>query len=68
VRGSRFKARCLAAMDKVRATTEPVAVTKRGVPVAKVVPVDSSKDDWFGYKGDKVKIDTPLRPWKALRT
>lgn len=28
-----FKARCLAVMDQVRSTGEPVTVTKRGVPL-----------------------------------
>jgi prevent-host-death family protein len=32
-----FKAKCLAVMDEVAATGEPVLVTKRGKPVARVV-------------------------------
>jgi prevent-host-death family protein len=43
-----FKARCLKVMDRVRATREPVIITKRGKPVAKLVPVDSRADDIFG--------------------
>jgi prevent-host-death family protein len=35
---SRFKATCLAVLDRVRRTGEPVLVTKRGVPLAQVVP------------------------------
>ena len=31
-----FKASCLAVMDKVQATGEPIVVTKRGVPVVKL--------------------------------
>jgi prevent-host-death family protein len=34
-----FKARCLALLDRVAATGEPIVVSKRGKPVAKVVPV-----------------------------
>ena len=34
-----FKAECLAVLDRVAATGEPVVVTKRGRPVAEVVPV-----------------------------
>jgi prevent-host-death family protein len=34
-----FKAECLAVLDRVAATGEPVIVTKRGRPVAEVVPV-----------------------------
>ncbi len=36
-----FKARCLAVLDRVDRTGETVVVTKRGRPVAKVVPVES---------------------------
>ncbi len=34
-----FKAECLAVLDRVAATGETVIVTKRGRPVAEVVPV-----------------------------
>jgi prevent-host-death family protein len=51
-----FKARCLAVMKKVQMTGEPVIVTKRGAPVVKVVPVDSEKNDIFGFMVGKVKI------------
>lgn len=34
-----FKAECLAVLDRVAATGEAVVVTKRGRPVAEVVPV-----------------------------
>jgi prevent-host-death family protein len=43
-----FKARCLKVMDRVRATRQPVIITKRGKPVAKLVPVDRRGDDIFG--------------------
>ena len=35
----RFKAECLAVLDRVAETGEPVVVTKRGRPVAEVVPI-----------------------------
>ena len=35
----KFKAECLAVLDRVAETGEPVVVTKRGRPVAEVVPV-----------------------------
>jgi len=34
-----FKARCLALLDRVAVTGEPLIVTKRGRPVARVVPL-----------------------------
>lgn len=36
---SEFKATCLAVLERVRRTGEPVLVTRRGVPVAEIVPV-----------------------------
>jgi prevent-host-death family protein len=33
-----FKAKCLAVMDEVNSTGEPVLVTKRGKPVARILP------------------------------
>jgi prevent-host-death family protein len=47
-----FKAKCLAVMDEVAATGEPVLITKRGKPVARVVapePVEPvTVDSIFG--------------------
>jgi prevent-host-death family protein len=51
-----FKARCLAVMKKVQMTGEPVIVTKRGAPFVKVVPIESEKNDIFGFMAGKVKI------------
>jgi prevent-host-death family protein len=36
----KFKAQCLAIIDEVQLKREPVIVTKRGKPVAKVVPLE----------------------------
>jgi prevent-host-death family protein len=38
---SQFKAKCLAVLDEVAATGEPVVVTKRGRPVARVVAAEA---------------------------
>ena len=51
-----FKARCLAVMDQVRESGEPVLITKHGKPVAKLVPAQKNGDDIFGYMAGKVKI------------
>jgi prevent-host-death family protein len=51
-----FKARCLAIMDQVCETGEPVLITKHGKPVAKLVPVEKQTDDIFGYMAGKAKI------------
>jgi prevent-host-death family protein len=44
-----FKVHCLKVMDEVQAKRQAVLITKRGKPVAKLVPVDSAKDDIFGF-------------------
>jgi prevent-host-death family protein len=38
-----FKAQCLAILDEVAATGKEIVVTKRGKPVAKVVPIEPPK-------------------------
>ena len=52
-----FKARCLAIMDEVQAKRQAVVITKRGKPVAKLVPVETEKDDIFGFLKGKGKIE-----------
>ena len=69
-----FKARCLRIMEQVRTTRQPVVITKRGRPVAKLGPVGKDGDDIFGclkgvfeIVGD---IESPLVPpedWEAMR-
>jgi prevent-host-death family protein len=74
MRASVFKAKCLAVMDDVQATGEPVIVTKRGKPVVKVVAVESEKDDIFGFMAEKGTIMgdiespvVPLKDWKIMK-
>jgi prevent-host-death family protein len=51
-----FKARCLAIMDRVLRSGEPVVITKHGKPVVKLVPAEKQVDEIFGYMAGKVKI------------
>jgi len=51
-----FKAKCLKLMDQVQARRETVVITKRGKPVAMLVPVEESPDPIFGFMKGKVKI------------
>jgi prevent-host-death family protein len=69
-----FKTHCLSIMEDVRATRHPVLITKRGRPVAKLVPVDTGRDDFIGRLEGVVKIvgdiESPIEPpdsWEALR-
>ncbi len=54
----KFKVHCLAVMDEVQSKREAVLITKRGKPVAKLVPAgeDKGKDEIFGFKAGKMKI------------
>lgn len=70
----KFKAHCLSVMDDVKATGEPVIITKRGTPVAKVVPVASKKEDLFGFMAGEFKIvgdiESPVIPldhWEVMK-
>jgi prevent-host-death family protein len=70
----KFKTHCLAVMDQVRATREPVVITKRGRPVAKLVPVEEKASKFLGRLQGVVKIlgdiESPIEPaeaWKAVR-
>jgi prevent-host-death family protein len=51
-----FKIHCLAVMDEVQAKREPVLITKRGKPVAKLVPADNKSDDIYNFLGGKGTI------------
>jgi prevent-host-death family protein len=51
-----FKVHCLAVMDEVQAKREAVLITKRGKPVAKLVPVETEKDDIFNFMQGKGSI------------
>ena len=64
-----FKARCLTLMEDVRSTREPLVITKRGKPVAKLVPADEDKEDFIGrlegvfrVVGD---IESPIDGWES---
>jgi prevent-host-death family protein len=53
---ARFKAGCLKIMDEVRAGREPVLITKKGKPVARLVPVDEPARDVFGCLAGELEI------------
>lgn len=49
IQASRFKAQCLALMDAVAASGEPLEITKNGKPVAELHPVRGRRIDYpFG--------------------
>jgi prevent-host-death family protein len=48
-----FKTNCLAIMDEVQAKRETVVITKRGKPVAKLVPVNTDTDEIYNFLAGK---------------
>jgi len=51
-----FKARCLRVMEEVKKYRTPVVITKKGKPVAKLVPPDAPKKGVFGCMADRFTI------------
>jgi len=51
-----FKSKCLAVMDEVQAKCEAVIITKHGKPVAKLVPVEPNRDDFYGSMKGKARV------------
>jgi prevent-host-death family protein len=73
---SKFKATCLAVMQRVKRTRRPVLITRYGQPVAEVVPPSRpvAKADWIGSMagtaitvGDIVSPAIDADEWEALR-
>ncbi len=69
-----FKAHCLAVLDEVQAKRQTIVITKRGKPVAKLVPVNQEKEDIFGFfkgkaiiTGDVVSPALSLEEWGKLK-
>ena len=72
---SKFKATCLAVLERVRRTRQPIRVTRFGEPVADVVPpaVSPKKKRWLGSMagtgcivGDIVSPASDEKDWEAL--
>ena len=54
---SEFKAKCLAILDEVQKTKRPVRITRRGKPVAEVVPpTPQTSEDLFGFMRGQMEI------------
>ena len=54
VPASKFKARCLALLDRVDA--EGIVITKHGKPVAKLIPIDAEPATLIGSLKGKLRI------------
>ena len=51
-----FKVHCLKVMDEVQSKRQAVLITKRGKPVAKLVPIEKETDDIFDFFKGKIEI------------
>jgi prevent-host-death family protein len=60
-----FKARCLALLDEVSQTGKPLVVTKRGKPVARVVPFDEPPGLLNSVRKEKDLISPIGEKWDA---
>jgi prevent-host-death family protein len=74
IKASEFKAKCLALMDEVARTGEPIRVTKNGKPVAELRPITSARPaSPFGWhKGGIQELGDLIEPvetdaWEALQ-
>lgn len=51
-----FKAQCLGLLDEVQQKRKEIVITKRGKPVARLVPVDDEQPVIFGRMKGTVRI------------
>jgi prevent-host-death family protein len=64
-----FKAKCLHLLDEVAQQRTPLVITKRGKPIAKLVPIEDDKpaDDIYGCMAGTGRIlgdiVSPLDDW-----
>jgi len=72
---SKFKATCLAALQRVRRTGQPLRVTRFGTPIADVVPpsLEGPRRPWLGSMigtaeilGDIVAPSSEFVEWESL--
>lgn len=73
---SKFKATCLAVLETVRRTGQPVLVTKRGEPIAEIVPASRPVEgrrrlgefaESGRVVGDIVSPAVDEQDWESLR-
>ena len=75
IAAGQFKARCLRLLEEVRAKRRRFVITKRGRPIAQVIPLDEelsdTKDAKAFFQGTLLfekDIVSPLdEPWEVLK-
>lgn len=55
---SEFKAKCLSLLEEVNKTKTPLRVTRRGKPIADVIPASSEAEErsWIGSMAGSLEI------------
>jgi len=73
---SKFKATCLSLLRRVKRTGQPILVTRRGEPIAQILPPPPPEppDSWLGslrgtgrILGDILGPAAPEEEWEVLR-
>lgn len=73
---SKFKATCLAVLQRVKRTGRPVLITRFGQPVAEVIRphVRASRSEWLGAMAGRVELSGDIvgpavdaKTWAAMR-
>ena len=73
IAAGKFKAQCLRLMEDVQKRRQTVVITKRGKPVAKLVPADGEPErSIFGFLHGQARIVGDIVPptgveWEAER-
>ena len=72
IKASEFKAKCLALIDEVAGTGDPIVITKNGKPLAELVPHRTPKRSPLGvWKGKVIIKGDIISPidveWDALK-
>ena len=72
MQATQFKAQCLAVIDEVQKTGQPVLVTKRGKPAVTISPAEKDVDEIFDSLRGKARIvgdiinTIPLSDWEMF--
>lgn len=74
---SKFKATCLSLLDQVKKTGQPILVTRRGEPIARVIPPPAPERPaaWLGsfqttgkIRGDLIAPASDEGDWEVLQS
>ena len=64
-----FKAQCLGLLDEVQQQRKEIVITKRGKPVARLIPVDEKPPTIFGRMKGTIRIQGDIfstgESWEA---